>query len=78
MGRSIIVGGTASDPDGAPLVRVTSTMGSQRAVREMRATNGSYLFVWTGSPGTRNVCTTVVDVPTGGEVSLGCRDVVVK
>lgn len=77
-GRSIIVGGTASDPDGAPLVRVTSTMGSQRAVREMRATNGSYLFVWTGSPGTRNVCTTVVDVPTGGEVSLGCRDVVVK
>lgn len=77
-GRSVIVGGTASDPDGAPLVRVTSTMGSQRAVREMRATNGGYLFVWSGSPGTRNVCTTVVDVPTGQEVSLGCRDVVVK
>jgi SpoIID/LytB domain protein len=77
-GRTIIVGGTASDPDGAPVVRVVSTMGSQRAVREMRATNGSYLAVWSGSPGTRTICTTVLDVPTGQEVSLGCRDVVVK
>ncbi len=77
-GRTIIVGGTASDPDGAPVVRVVSTMGSQRAVREMRATNGSYLAIWSGSPGTRTICTTVLDVPTGQEVSLGCRDVVVK
>lgn len=77
-GRSVIIGGTASDPDGAPVVRVISTMGSQRAVREMQAVNGSYLFIWTGSPGTRTVCSTAIDVPTGQEVSLGCRDVVVK
>ncbi len=77
-GRTIIVGGTASDPDGAPVVRVVSTMGSQRAVREVRATNGSYLVAWSGSPGTRTICSTVLDLPTGQEVSLGCRDVVVK
>lgn len=77
-GRTIIIGGTASDPDGAPLVRVVSTMGSVRATRETRATNGSFLVTWTGDPGTRNVCVTVLDTPSGQGVSLGCRDVVVK
>jgi SpoIID/LytB domain protein len=77
-GSTIIIGGTASDPDGAPLVRVVSTMGSVRATRETRAVNGSFLVSWTGDPGTRSVCVTVLDTPTGQGVSLGCRDVVVK
>lgn len=77
-GRTIIIGGTASDPDGAPVVRVVSTMGSTRATRETRAANGSFLSTWTGEPGTRNVCVTVLDNPSGQTVSLGCRDVVVK
>ena len=77
-GRSVIVGGLATDPDGQPLVRVVSTMGSQRAVREMRAIDGHFLMSWTGAPGTRNVCVTVLDQPSGQAVSLGCRDIVVK
>ena len=78
QGRRVIIGGAASDPDGSPLVRVVSTMGAQRAVRETRAVNGSFLIQWDGAPGTRKVCVTVLDVPTGAEHSLGCRDVVVK
>jgi hypothetical protein len=77
-GRTILIGGTANDPDGAPLVRVVSTMGAVRATRETRAVNGSFLVTWTGDPGTRNVCVTLLDAPTGQGVSLGCRDVVVK
>lgn len=77
-GSTIVIGGTASDPDGAPLVRVVSTMGTQRATRETRAVNGSFQVAWTGAPGTRKVCVTVLDTPTGQGVSLGCRDVVVK
>jgi len=77
-GRQIIIGGRSSDADGYPLVRVVSTMGSQRAVRDFTSTNGSYLMWWNGGPGTRTVCVTVYDVPTGQGVSLGCRDIVVK
>lgn len=77
-GRRIVIAGHASDPDGPPLVKVTSTMGSQRATRTYRATGGSWLVAWDGAPGTRKVCVTVVDVPTGAEHSLGCRNVVVK
>ena len=77
-GRTVVVGGTSVDPDGHPLVRVVSTMGSQRATRYHRSTNGRWLMAWEGSPGTRRVCATVIDEPTKQEVSLGCRDIVVK
>ncbi len=77
-GRTVIVAGDANDPDGAPLVRMVSTMGRDRAVREQRANKGKFLFAWTGQPGTRNVCVTVYDTPTGAGTSLGCRDIVVK
>lgn len=77
-GRNVVVGGTAVDPDGVPLVRVVSTMGSQRATRFQRATNGRWDLTWRGDPGTRRVCATVIDEPTLQEVSLGCRDIVVK
>ena len=76
--RQVIIAGDSVDPDGAPLVRVTSTMGSQSAVYEQRSTNGKFLFVWTGAPGTRNVCVTLFDTPTGAATSLGCRSIVVK
>ena len=77
-GSQIIIGGTSVDPDGYPLVRVVSTMGTQRAVRDYTSTNGAFLLWWNGGPGTRNVCVTVYDVPTGQGVSLGCRNIVVK
>ena len=78
QGRTIVIGGKASDPDGTPVVRVVSTMGNQRAVRETRPVGGSFMVAWDGAPGTRRVCVSVLDAPTGAEHSLGCRDVVVK
>jgi stage II sporulation protein D len=78
QGRTIVIGGRASDPDGVPLVKVVSTMGTQRAERHTRPVDGSFLVAWEGAPGTRQVCVTVVDVPTGTDHSLGCRNVVVK
>ncbi len=77
-GRTVVIGGTASDPEGAPLVRVVSTMGTQRATRETRVVDGKFSVSWTGAPGTRRVCVTVLDTPSDQGVSLGCRDVVVK
>ncbi len=77
-GKTVRVAGTVNDPDGAALVRIVSTMGRERAVRDRRATGGRFDVSWNGSPGTRNVCVTVYDVPTNRGVSLGCRDIVVK
>ncbi len=77
-GRTVIIGGDSVDPDGWPLVHVVSTMGDERAVRDYRSTNGKFLLAWTGGPGTRSVCVTVYDEPTGQGVPLGCRDIVVK
>lgn len=77
-GRTVVIAGSARDPQGVPLVRVVSTMGRERAVRDVRPTDGEFRVSWVGAPGTRNVCVTVHDQPTGGGVSLGCRDVLVK
>ncbi|MFM7063926.1 MAG: SpoIID/LytB domain-containing protein, partial [Actinomycetes bacterium] len=75
---TITVAGTATDPDGAPRIRVVSTMGTAVGTRETVATGGRWSVSWTGSKGTRTVCVTALDVPTGQGVSLGCRSVVVK
>lgn len=77
-GRQIIIAGDASDPDGPPRVQVVSTMGRERAVRDYYATNGKFLSTWMAGPGTRNVCVSLFDTPTGVATSLGCRDIVVK
>lgn len=77
-GSTITVTGRASDPDGIPTVRVVSTMGSQVAVRDRKPVNGSWSVSWSGAKGTRRVCVSVLDAPTGAATSLGCRDVVVK
>ena len=76
--RTIVVAGRALDPEGAPLVRIVSTMGSQVAVREVRTVDGQWASMWTGSPGTRSICVTLLDTPTGQGVGLGCRNVTVK
>ena len=75
---TITIAGTASDPDGAPRIRIVSTMGTSVATRETVASGGTWSLSWTGSKGTRNVCVTALDVPTGQGVSLGCKSVVVK
>jgi hypothetical protein len=78
VGRTITMAGTASDPDGAPLIRVVSTMGTSSGTRDVRAAGGRWSISWTGTKGTRKVCTSVLDTPTGRTVSLGCRNVIVK
>ena len=78
VGRTITMAGTASDPDGAPLIRVVSTMGSSSGTRDVRAAGGRWSISWTGTKGTRKVCTSVLDTPTSRAVSLGCRNVIVK
>lgn len=77
-GSKVVVLGHASDPDGDPRVRVVSTMGTQVATREVTSTHGDFGAAWTGSKGTRTICVTVLDQPTGQGVSLGCRNVTVK
>jgi SpoIID/LytB domain protein len=78
-GRTVIVAGRALDADGtAPTVRIVSTLGTQVATRDVQPINGQYLAAWTGAPGTRTVCVSLIDNPTGQVVSLGCRSVVVK
>ncbi|CAB5031633.1 unannotated protein [freshwater metagenome] len=77
-GGRITISGQSSDPNGPPLVRVVSTMGSVRAVRDYRSTNGRFSVSWDGSKGTRSVCVTVFDEPSGQGISLGCRDIIVK
>jgi hypothetical protein len=40
--------------------------------------DGHFLDAWSGASGTHSLCVTLFDNPTGQEVGLGCRDVVVK
>jgi SpoIID/LytB domain protein len=75
---TITIAGTASDRDGAPRIRIVSTMGTSVGTRETVASGGRWTLSWTGSKGTRNICVTALDVPTGQGVSLGCKSVVVK
>ncbi len=77
-GSKVVVLGHAYDPEGDPRVRITSTMGRDVAVREVVASGGNFGAAWTGSKGTRSICVTVLDNPTGQGVSLGCRSVTVK
>ncbi|HPU38821.1 MAG TPA: SpoIID/LytB domain-containing protein [Microthrixaceae bacterium] len=78
-GSNIVVGGVATDPDGAPVLQITSTMGREVAVREVRAHSGGWWSAeWRGSKGTRTICVSVYDNPTGALTPLGCRNVTVK
>ena len=78
-GTTVIVGGAATDADGPPRLRIVSTMGREVAVRETQAAAGGlWATSWTGGKGTRNICVSVLDTPTGQATPLGCRDVTVK
>jgi SpoIID/LytB domain protein len=78
-GRLIAVGGGAADPDGPVRVRIVSTMGREVATREVTTVDGGrWAVMWYGAPGTRRICVTLLDNPTGQGVSIGCRDVTVK
>lgn len=77
-GSTIAVLGHATDPEGDPRVRIVSRMGNQVATRELVATGGVWGTSWTGSKGTRSICVTLIDNPTGQGVDLGCRSVTVK
>ncbi|UDY34673.1 SpoIID/LytB domain-containing protein [Dermatobacter hominis] len=77
-GRTIAVTGVAIDPEGAPRVRIVSTMGAEVATREVQTVDGRWAAMWNGAPGTRSICVTLLDTPTGQGVPIGCRDVTVK
>ncbi|MFM7069160.1 MAG: SpoIID/LytB domain-containing protein, partial [Actinomycetes bacterium] len=77
-GHVITVAGTVYDPDGPPTMRVVSTMGTTTAVRTVKAAAGKWSVSWTGAAGTRKICVSALDVPTGTAVSLGCKSVTVK
>jgi subtilisin family serine protease len=79
-GRTIVVRGTARDPDGAPLVHIESLamVDGRRSVRDIPVGGGNYVVGWSGTVGTHVVCISAVDAPTRQPVPLGCRDVVVK
>ena len=76
--RRLIVGGTAFDPDGAPLVRVISLGNGQFGVHDAVATGGRWEASWEDRPGTYTVCAAGVDQPTNDAVLLGCRQLLVK
>lgn len=76
--RSIQVGGTASDPDGNPSIRLEVTLEGRRSTRTTPASGGRWSLSFSTGPGTSRICVSVLDVPTNQAVSAGCRNVVVK
>ena len=77
-GRSVTVRGLASDPNGVPSVRISSTWSGGRTTFDRPASNGAFAASFTAEPGEHTVCVSVLDVPTGSAVSLGCKPAVVK
>jgi subtilisin family serine protease len=77
-GTRITVRGRAGDRDGAPKVRITSTVNGRSTVRTVASWNGWYSAGWDDVSGTHRVCAQVLDVPSAAATSIGCRDAVVK
>jgi SpoIID/LytB domain protein len=76
--RTLVAGGRAGDADGPVLVRITDSINGATTTRGAVGINGYFLDAWSGPSGTHSLCVALFDNPTGQEVGLGCRDVVVK
>jgi len=76
--RRIVIGGTAVDPDGTPLVRVISLADGRFQVHDVSAVNGTWEATWSDQTGTVTMCAAGIDTPTNEAVLLGCRQLVVK
>jgi SpoIID/LytB domain protein len=76
--RTLVVGGRAGDANGPVLIRITDSINGSTTTRGAVGIDGHFLDAWSGASGTHSLCVTLFDNPTGQEVGLGCRDVVVK
>lgn len=78
-GRKVVVRGRASDPNGTPVYRVSTTWdGNKKYSFERQSTPPTFATSFTAQPGDHRVCVTLLDNPTRTPVALGCKDVVVK
>lgn len=77
-GRYMVVRGLASDPDGAPVIRVTTTWDGRRFSFERQSSGGQFAAGFNTEPGDHTVCVEVLDNPTRAPKSLGCKTAVVK
>jgi serine protease len=75
--RRVVMGGTAFDPAGAPLVHVVVATGGRVAVHDTVATNGSWETAWDDGAGPVQACAVGVR-GSGTGVLLGCRSLIVK
>ncbi len=78
-GRRVVVRGRASDPDGRPVYRVSTTWGGNRRFSfERESTPPTFATSFTAEPGEHRVCVMLLDNPTRQPVGLGCKNVTVK
>lgn len=77
-GRYMVVRGLASDPDGTPVIRVTTTWDGRRFSFERASSGGQFAAGFNTEPGDHTVCVEVLDTPTRAAKSLGCKTAVVK
>jgi hypothetical protein len=77
-GRYLVVRGLASDPDGAPRIRVSTTWDGRRFSFERQSSGGQFAAGFIVEPGDHNVCVEVLDTPTRAATLLGCKAALVK
>ncbi len=77
-GSTITVQGPGSDPNGTPIARVEDVVDGRRTVIEKWGVRGRYTVSYTGTPGTHQVCVSLLDSPTRTPVPIGCGEAVVK
>ena len=77
-GRSIVVEGTVSDPEGNVNMSVEFSGPGGWGRRSGTSAGGRFRVSWPAPPGDHLVCTFALDNPTGRSVPLGCANVLVK
>lgn len=79
-GSTITVSGPATDPDGTPIARVEDVVEGRRTTIERWGANGRYSVSYSGTPGTHQICVSLLDSGTSPRqsVPIGCGEAVVK
>ncbi len=75
---TIVAGGTAVDPDGPVKVVIAYQSPQRLGFHQTTNVNGSFLAAFKVPKGDYKVCAALVDNPTGTNVQIGCKQVVVK
>ena len=77
-GRSIVVEGTVSDPEGDVPISVEFSGPGGWGRRQGTSSGGRFQVSWAAPAGDHLVCTFALDNPTRRSVPLGCTNVLVK